>query len=353
MKSKLITTAITLFLLPSALFLLQCKAAVFTVSNAAGGGAQYTQIDAAISAATAGDTIYVKGTSPVVSNSSSTMYNSATITKSLTLIGSGTFAQKQIALISFVNALTISSNINGVTIKGFAFYNGIDLSNKTSISNITINENYFFVGGINMAGASNLSYLNIADNNLSTANIDFTTSTTCFNLIISNNLISGHLNGMQFSNANVQNNVFYYPNNGGNVCGGSNSGVVFKNNIYYNANASANTLACTFLNNITYHATITYPTLGASNYDNTNPLFVNSPTSNQYSTIYNFNLQPASQGINAGADATDIGYFGGGVNITLTGEPQNVPILRQMDVLNGNIPLNGNVTVKVKSTKAR
>jgi hypothetical protein len=61
------------------------NAAVLTVNNSPNNPGQYAQIDPAIAAANVGDTIYVQG--------SSANYSNATITKSLTIIGAGTYSQ--------------------------------------------------------------------------------------------------------------------------------------------------------------------------------------------------------------------------------------------------------------------
>ena len=73
-----------LSLLIAAIFIaavFSANATIYTVSNAVGITAQYSTIDAAVAAASNGDTLYVNG--------SATVYSMSTLTKQLTIIGIG------------------------------------------------------------------------------------------------------------------------------------------------------------------------------------------------------------------------------------------------------------------------
>ena len=129
---------------------------------------------------------------------------------------------------------------------------------------------------------------------------------------------------------------------------------MIQNNIFYGASADSNTANCTFLNNLSYEPGGAFLTLGGSNIDNTNPLFVNF-TSNQsyFSYAYDFHLQPNSPARLAGNDGTDLGIYGGNNPISVLGEPLGVPVIRKMNVSNFNVSTNGNVNVNVTSTTSR
>ena len=342
-------TKLTNFLI-AILFFAKAYATVRTVNNTNAGAGQYLQLDAAIIASNPGDTIYV--------SKSATAYASFTISKSITIIGPGTFAQTQIPFGATLNQVTINSNISNITLKGLKIFSTI-VNATTNVHQLTISDNYFGPSaGITFSGISNCSDF-IISNNIFTSSGDAIYSYNTggsFNFIVENNIFAqSKITAFNFPNGLIQNNTFCNTN-GGNAFGNFNavpSGLLIKNNIFYNSHPSNNTSSCTFLNNITYSTTVTYPVLGGTNIDNTDPLFMNVATSGAFSINYNYDLQSSSLANNAGTDGTDLGYYGGTTHVSILGEPQNVPVIRAMDIPNNNIPLNGNVNVKVLSTKAR
>lgn len=322
-------------------------AAVFTVNNSPAGGAQYAQINAAISAASNGDTLYVNG--------SITTYASATITKSLTLIGAGTFSPKQAAFPTTISSINLASGVSNVTIKGFNIGSSVSVSGNSNVSFVTISDNFFNSNCFVYAGLTNVHDI-IITNNIQSSNTYFCNvynNGGCYNFLISNNIINGYIENFNFPSSTIQNNTFF---NGGNAFGASTtpvSGCVIKNNIFYNSHPTNGTSSCIFLNNITYATSVTYPALGGSNIDNTNPQLTNVANSGGYSTTYNFTVASTSPAHLAGTDGTDLGFYGGILRASKYGEVYNLPVVREMDVTNTSVIQGGAINVKVRSTKAR
>lgn len=332
----------------SILFFSQLHAHVFTVNNnPIGTAAQYTQVNPAINAANAGDTILVSG--------SAYTYADFTISKSLTLIGPGTFSPKQFNYPATVNSIIMGGGVSNVSIRGFKIIGSLDGFNNGNISFVTITDNYFTNNAMYYAGITNVHDV-IFSNNIITGGGRLTNvfnTSGCYNFLIENNLVNGFIENFNIPNSTVQNNVFYNIANAFNASTTVVSGITIKNNIFYNAHPSNGTSTCVFSNNLTYSSSVTYPALGGSNFDNQDPQFVNVGNSGGYNSSYNFSLPASSPGHNAGTDGTDVGYYGGGMRVSVIGEPQNVPVIREMDVQNGNVLQNGNVNVKVRSTIAR
>jgi hypothetical protein len=160
--------------------------------------------------------------------------------------------------------------------------------------------------------------------------------------------------GFNFPNGIIQNNTFIYSTPATGLFSYISNAVI-QNNIFYNCNPSNGVSNSTYDNNITYSTAGPLPILGGSNIDNTDPLFVNITNYYAFGVANNYNLQVGSPAINAGADATDIGYYGGSsvINLSPRGEIYNMPQVRKMQIINTNVPQNGNVNVKVRSTKSR
>ncbi len=348
MRLKLNACLLIVVLLSTAVYT-RTNASVLTVSNALGNVAQYLQINPAIAAASSGDTIYVAG--------STITYLDATINKPLTLIGPGGFNQTSLGLTAKITNINLTSNASNTSIFGMVIFGGSLSGSSLTITNLTISNCHFPSSRLLLNSLLNSSGITIRNNVFSGGNssIEMGSTTNCFNLLIEHNIINGFINGLSFVNAIIQNNFFYNPNVNGNAFAFFNncSNLIIKNNTFFNANPSAQTSACIFTNNLTYSTSSTYSALGGSNLDNVNPLFVNVPASGNYTALYNLHLQAGSPAINAASDGNDIGYYGGIVQVNPSGELFNMPIIRSMDVLNTDVLQNGNLNVKVRSTKAR
>jgi hypothetical protein len=349
-KNKIMKKIILLITLCFAVTIL--NAAVLTVNNLTGGPGQYAQINAAITVANPGDTIYVSG--------SNVIYAAFNITKdSLTIIGPGTYSDKQNAFAANINGFTCNDNLTFIKIKGLLLSDDADFSQTNGITNLEIIGNTFSTSSayINFNNSDNFSNINIANNIfavISTNVIDFVNSTGFSNVIIQNNILFGSIRSLNAPNSVVINNVFINEINAFDDFGASLfANVMIKDNIFYKSHPLNNTTGCTYQNNISYSPTISYPLMGGTgNIDNTDPLFINVTTGN-YTPSFNFHLATGSPAFGNSSTGDDIGFYGGTFFTSVTGETYNMPVIRVMDIQNQNVPQNGNVNVKVRSTKSR
>jgi hypothetical protein len=327
----------------------KASSAVFTVSNAPGSGAQYAQINAAIAAAINFDTIYVSG--------SNITYADALLSKPLTIIGPGGFNQTAMGFTAKISNISINNNASNSAIFGMVIIGGSLGGLGLTITNLLVSNCYFPSSRLLLNSLQNSSGIIIRNNVFSGGNatIEIGSNANCSNYIIENNIINGFINGLNVVNTVVQNNVFYNPSANGNAFAFFNacSNLIIQNNIFFNANPTAQVSGSIYNNNLTYSTSSAYNTLGGTNLDNVNPAFVNVPSTGSYTNLYDMHLQLGSPAINAGSDGTDIGYYGGIIQVNPSGELYNMPFIRSMNVLNTNVPQNGNVNVKVRSTKAR
>jgi hypothetical protein len=339
------------------LFIMQLRAAVLLVNNTNNGPGLYPQIDAAIAAASPGDTIYVSG--------NASAYANCTVSKSIVLIGPGSYADKQNNTPAIVGAININSNVSDIIIQGFSLTSGVKLISKTNISNVLISHNFFSSNdAINCYQLSNASNILISKNifDLSSGVVMYFSNTSNINnVMIENNIIRGSISTLNVTNAIIKNNIFY------NHSGTSGSGAFFNyngpnvtnaqiiNNIFFNSHPTLFTVGCVYQNNITYSSSTTYPTIDSlnGNINNVNPLFINVPITGGFSTSNNYHLQSGSPAIGAGIAGADIGFYDGSNMVTYKGEVIGIPVVRQMNLINTNVPQSGNVNVKVRSTKSR
>lgn len=342
MKLKIVLLSLIAFI--------NAKATVITVNNTVAGAAQFMQINPAIAAANAGDTVYVSG--------SASTYASCNINKSITLLGPGSFSSKQNAFPASIADIIFASNTSNVTIAGFNITNSLvvskfNVSFNSTINYVTIKNNVFPAGvfGLYFNNLTNSSNFLISGNILGSIDFSMVPSPNVSNITLENNIINGYINSLICPNTLLSNNVFY------NVTNAFNSAItnaIIQNNIFYNAHPSNFANGCTYLNNLTYSTSLTYPVLvGTGNIDNSDPQFINVGAIGGYVSTYNFGLQASSPAHNAGTDGKDLGIYGGSAFVALSGETNNMPVVRQMTIINTNVSQNGNLNVKVRSTKAR
>lgn len=354
-------TFITMILM---LALIKLNAAILQVNNSTNSPVTFTNVTDAITAANNGDTIYIAGTIYP--------YGNFTITKEITILGTGANPQKQLPYVSSVGEIDMTSNLSHVKISGLYITGRLLLAPGTNYLSV---EYCFF-------SAMHIQLNNNCNNTKISGNIFYNYSQTrwrnidgfdqcggyygaCTNLLIENNVFNGSISGLNIPGTVIQNNIFLVNNpafdginvynNGGCYTTSYISNATIQNNIFYRADPTQFTSGCTFNNNITYHPSNTFSALsGTGNLDNINPDFINFPAAGDYfGWAYNFNLQAVSPGNNAGTDGTDIGIYGGTFPVTTSGETYNMPVVRQMNITNTNVPQNGNINVKIRSTKSR
>jgi len=362
-------TSITLSIL--LLLTVAAHATIRTVSNNPDRPAQFTQVDAAIAASVAGDTIYVHG--------SQFTYSDFTVTKRLVIIGAGYNSNNQFNQPTKVNLIYLNrdtglQNSSGTVITGFVA-SQIRNNGNPGVENITIFRNNISVIYTNNPGIGGVYGANwVIYNNLISSQIQGgsggSTSSSSSNITIQNNLIGGSIYGFSLSSVLIDHNVFQ---------GSDNLTIVFyatiTNNIFirttgtiFTTNVSSNTFNNN-LSNLTTISTIT-PTnnfvgasnSGAGNFVAVDPLFVSVTNLNTYATTFDYRLQASSTVRNAGTDGTDLGIYGGtrpfpsggasGSGFDTSALPP-IPQVTEVNILNATLqpgtPLNVNVKAKINN----
>ena len=299
---------------------------VYVVDNNQGSGAQYTSVQTAVDAATAGDIIYIQP--------SPNSYGDINMTKSLSIYGIGHNPELNAGQVAVVNNILFrSANASGSKISGLRI-NGIYLDNTTYNNHdvvITNNRIVNINGNSNTARANNViisgnffyhSSTRTIDNynsqNWIISNNTFTRTSTWYDYemfyrlnsttILNNNIILTHQNGD--SNQSIR---VFHSCNGTQI---SNNIFLFAGTSIVNMNRGTNS-ALTFQNNLTYSFNTTLDALsGSNNIDNTDPQFT---AYNQSSSLNNaandYHIQGGSPAENAGTDGNDLGVFNGWLSL--------------------------------------
>jgi hypothetical protein len=342
----------------------RANATVITVSNnpVDSASAMYSNLQAAIDAASPGDTIYVSG--------SPTGYGNISIYKQLTLIGAGYNSNNQFGYKSELHDVTLRgvglpspSNSSGTFITGFRMLSIQDVV-EYSIDNITITRNSIGNIWINSQSANHDSGWNIINNIITTAYSPYIRGTSyVYNTLIANNIFNGS-SIIDFSQVSVLINNNLFLNRSEAISNLSN--LIIANNIFFGAgvgSSASNADYCIFNNNISYGGSTTSFSYGtnvsAGNIENTSPEFV-SVSGAAFNFSYDYHLQGASPGINAGTDGTDIGIYGstypfpsGGDVPWQTSSLPPIPQIMQMDVLNSVLPADSTLRIRVKARKQK
>ncbi len=348
----------TLILLVFAVICGRANSTTLTVSNATnlpGSPGQYTTLQAAVTAAFAGDTILIHG--------SPNIYAGATLTKKLTILGPGYNPQKQNALVAnffYNNFITFGNGCSNSLVAGLTGVN-FNCSNSVLISNITIKRNSITSNAGPTPGIalnSNCSGFIIEQNDVLIFSPILLNGAT--NTQIRNNIIATSVGGSSSPTNHIKNNLFI------NLWDafGSISNTDISNNIFYQCDpldaANSGVTLSTYNNNLTYScANGNIPrgsNVGSGNIINQDPVFLNAPDNANNYTTYNWRLHPTSPALNAGTDGTDIGPTGGASPIyiyptgVLTGEPP-IPQVYYEVVPTSSVPLGGSFNVNVKARK--
>lgn len=341
----------TITILSLAITTLIANATVITVNNNSNSPGQYTDLQTAIDAANAGDTIYVSG--------STTSYGTISINKTLALFGTGANPQKQIPVVSSIGTVNFDtlmnvSNASGTVISGFDILGevGVYFTHPTQPTNIQIKRNDLSNGSINVESnnwlvENNIVFrVNIGNNN---------------NVIVNNNIVIYDITGSDQPNVVITNNLFIAPSNPNGTCLSGISNATISNNIFYGTSPGPGNGGCT---NSTFNKNLTFTTsqdtipygsnVGSGNIINQDPKFTSLQTINfTFTPTDDYRLLTTSPGYNIGTDGTDIGPFGGGSpfpSSPIGGEP-NIPQVKTMNITNTVIPVNGTINLSVKGKK--
>jgi hypothetical protein len=308
------------------------QAALRTVSNAVGQPAQYTDLQTAITASSAGDTVYVMG--------SGSPYGSVTIDRPITLIGAG-YAPPAPAFATTIGSISLTMAGSGSRIMGVAVPSTFYLyGNSVTVERCSAPGMYLTTGSTNnVIRHCYLSYLDMGQP---------------ASLLLSNNIIhsSGYFSSSVSSSVIITNNLFMgYPT----YALYSISNALITNNIFWGSTPVNSTVTnCTFNKNITYQTadnTLPYGSnTGTGNQINVNPYFTNAPN-NAINYTYNYQLLAFSTGNDAGTDGTDIGIYGGVAPMPGLGGVPRIPRITQFDLQYSVVPQGGSLNVQVKAKK--
>lgn len=318
-------------------------ATVHTVSNSPDSPGEFTSLQAAIDAATNGDTIYVAG--------SATSYGTIYLNRNLTLIGTGYNPQKDNPLVSSITTLYLDSvpGIKGCSnSKIYGFYITSSLTSGTSnyaFNNVTIAMNRIAQLTLQSTTMNNIVIKqNILQYVYNITNVN--------NLIIRNNMIYYTIS--YFSNCTsvlISNNMFFYQNVS-TACTIADFSTV-TNNIFLNVHPNSN--FATYNNNLIFNSgsdLLPYGNnSGTGNFNGNAPIFVNVPDLVGVNFAYNYRLASNSTGHNGGTDGTDIGPFGGSDPLpNLFGTPP-VPQIKVFNITNSVVTPDTPLEIYVKAKK--
>lgn len=350
-------------------------ATTITVSNDINRPGQYSNLQTAIDAAANGDTILVYG--------SSSSYGSITINKPLVLVGEGynsTVANPATVSYIYLKRFNASLGASGTTIMGMNISSELNakgtfsgaITGERVIDNITILRCSIWridIGDSNVESFQNWNIINsiiydymyFPNGTTNVDNIDI----TFHNNILDGIYIDGDLNrdgngvltsyqnlsGVKFYNnifLNSTNGIFYYT-----------YGLVFENNIFfghelYYQDYEANT----FNHNLFYlvddvnsPGLFTNNNTGSGNLLNTDPMFVNFPsTGASFSYDHDYHLKAGSPALTASLDGGEIGIYGGAYPFEVGAAPP-VPVVTEITITDGtsSVPVGGTVNFNFKA----
>lgn len=330
--------------------------AILVVNNSNANPGQYNSLQAAIDAAVDGDTLYVQ---PSTNN-----YGAVSVYKGLTLMGVGHRPKKDIPYIATIQSITLNNSVSNVKLIGLRIESLLLPCNCyacwQTTSNITVQNCDLSISDNNPNNCYGFNILNnlvIENSYLRNLSLPGTGNSALIRNCIFNAYACYF--GPSFTNVVIRNNLFMYTSAVNNFSG---NGMIVENNIFYrftpydNYNNLQN---CVFNNNLTYQTNVADPVTGSNTGSNNipgqDPLFVNVDLNSGdlfQPAIFNYRLQDLSPGKNAGTDGQDIGPYGGSDTFSETGEYIEMPVIREMNILNSTVPSGGVIQVQVKATKS-
>jgi len=316
------------------------QAAVRTLNNATPSPGQFTTFAAAQTASANGDTILVQG--------SATNYGSFSLSKKLTLIGTGHNPQKQAPLKSFLDYVYLYTGSNGSSIIGLEVYQISDENdNLDSVTVTNCKITYRILMDNSQSGDGWL-----IDGNVFTNTTDnFRGGCSSGSFTAQNNVFNGYITSFDCSPGSkyryFYNNLFI-GNNASALQSVSN--FYMYNNIFYRSSPCPGGygVSATFERNLSYQCG-SNAFCNGTNLTNTDPLFVNFPSAGAtFSYSYDFNLQSGSPAKNYGNDGKDLGVYGGTGDYNQNGIPRN-PYISEFSISNPTISSGGTLNVNFKS----
>ncbi|HTH56904.1 MAG TPA: hypothetical protein VL728_12730 [Cyclobacteriaceae bacterium] len=353
-------TTLTVFVLLCSV--VSAHATIRTVSNDANRPAQFADVQSAINASVALDTVYVNGTQYV--------YADFTVNKKMVLIGAGYNSSNQFNLVTSVNNISFyrdagTQDGSGTVITGFKINFGVGIAGGSLlISNLRFFRNQMNGMAFGAAGATNITIYN----NIITSGIDGIFQGS--NVIIQNNIFTTNVGISRFSQSSVviDHNLFVH----GNAFGGLQFATITNNIIIASDNTrvmDGNVVNCTFNANLSLSQNISpgSPTnsflaqsnTGGGNIVGADPLFTACSDFNNFNYSFNYRLQSGSPGHNIGTDGTDIGIYGGQYPFPTGGTAGGgydtsalppIPQITGMNIQNASVLPGAQLKVSVQAT---
>jgi hypothetical protein len=339
------------------------QAVTLIVSNESPNPGQYTTIDLAIAAATAGDVILVKGTA--------TPYADAHIDKPLTIVGNG-YNPKTVSTYpsTMSSYFYINANVDNVNIRGFSCGGGVYLTDDNDHINVEF---------CRFNGYCYLNGTTCDDLRFSNCIMTYLTGGGPTNVTIEHCIIGRGLNlGSNTTNLLVRNNVFI--NTDQNAAFGQTANAIIINNIFYDALLSGSSgyvgncafTSCVISQNVMYSSAGTFPvpansTIALPNGNTGNTIASNTydvdPNFRSYTAgaaavpfafSHDFRLNTGSPALTRGVGSTQIGIYAASFDFSMTGEPR-IPAIRLFDITTPatNSGSGSSININLKASKAR
>lgn len=304
---------------------LNANSKIWRVNNNSGITADFTTVQAAHDAATAGDTIHLEP--------SGTSYGNLTMTKRLVIVSSGNYITEnpgyQVQSNSgYLTTITISNTGANGSVIMVKFIGDINLSNN--VGNILLQScatNYYDPlfccgrqGFINITNSDNIIIKNCFVNN-----INFNTNSN--NIIITNNIIYNSIGNDASSDGLISNNTITAGYFSPSYSYYTLYNCTVENNIFNYLNTSINFYSCLVRNNIAQGA---YLPAGNGNQNSINMtnVFVNR-AGGYLDNVYQ--LKAGSPALAAGTGGVDCGAFGGSTPFKLAVTPP-IPSIYKLEV---------------------
>lgn len=322
---------------------------ILTVDNSSSSPGQYTSFGSAYSAASTGDTIYVRG--------SLHSYGSVTLYKKLIIIGAGYNPSPTNSYPTIFDDFNISRGYSGKNASGTEVYGikvntsgEIDISGSSygNISNVRIER---CEAKIRTYRAEGVKLINNIITQLYIR--EYTHNSSVYNNIIKS---------ISFSSSYSSNSITFDHNIFTNASSSGFRYCIVKNSIFYGTTPGNSAIHTAFANNMAYASAndtfdiTTNSNSGYNNYNHTNPNFV-SVGSTTFSYFYDYHLQTGSTAINAGSDGTNLGIYGGlypfpiggasGSGFQTSQEPA-VPQIYQFTIQNKTIQPSDTLNINIK-----
>lgn len=343
-----------------ALTALTVNATVWTVSNNADRPAQFTGIQAAIDAASPGDTLLITGG----------QYNGTlTMVKNLVIYGESIEAS-EFPITYIYGTLNINRFNSSLSASGSRFY-GLQFSTVTISGNFsgagagqkTIDDIIFerctFLSTINQFPEdqlSNITYRNCLFKNNTiyatyySANLSNMLMTNC---VFDNvNFTDDSFGGATDVNGNivVRNSMFL---NRTFNCFNALAEMVLENNIFYKAEPTG-LVTSTFNNNLTYLCnsnTIPYGNnIGSGNIVNQAPELTNYPALGAaHSWSWDYTPQAGSPCLGNGTNGSDIGISGGNAPVANLPRYAKIPGVTLLDIPVSSVPVGGTLQINIEA----